>query len=366
MKEVSTGKKFVLLLRYGMGQQAKDSGKPLPVIGDDEEWLTVMHLAKEQTVQGILQRGIRLLPETMQPPRRVQLRSYMLSEKIATRNKLTDEAAVKLTTQLGEAGFPCCILKGQGNALAYPDPSARVPGDIDVWVVAPVKDVVRFARKARPDAKACYHHVEYVKSDGVEVELHYRPAFLTNPIYNSRLQKWFLSEAATQCANRVELASGAGAVSVPTDGFNRIFEMVHIADHIIHDGIGMRQMMDYYFLLQRGFTEEERQHDTVLLRRFGLYNTAAAVMYVLRCLFVLPTERMLVAPDKRRGQLLLKEVLYGGNFGKYDEDARKVHTQLGRNMLRLKRDWRLLTAFPSECLCEPLFRWWHFFWRLRY
>ena len=37
MKEVSTGKKFVLLLRYGMVQPAKDSGQPLPVIEDDEE-----------------------------------------------------------------------------------------------------------------------------------------------------------------------------------------------------------------------------------------------------------------------------------------------------------------------------------------
>jgi hypothetical protein len=125
----------------------------------------------------------------------------------------------------------------------------------------------------------------------------------------------------------------------------------------------MRQLTDYYFLLMRGFTEEERRQDELLLRRFGLYKLAGAVMYVLKWLFALPEEKMIVKPDKRIGTVLLKEVLNGGNFGRYDKNAQKVHSQLDRNLMRLKRDWRLLKVFPSECLSEPLFRLYHFFWR---
>lgn len=359
---MTTGKKFVLLLRSGMGIPVKE----MPVIDGEKEWLVVMRLAKEQGVQGMLERGIRKLPEDRRPPRKLFLRSYMQSEKIATLNRKIDEVAVKLADFLKEEGFACCILKGQGNGLMYPDPAARVPGDIDVWVAAPAEQVIDFARKAKPDAKACYHHVDYAERDGVEVELHYRPAFLNNPIYNSRLQDWFQREAVGQFEHRVELSGGPGKVCVPTDSFNRIFQMAHIMNHVIHEGIGMRQLMDYYFLLRRGFTQEERLYDEQLLRRFGLYDIAAAVMYVLHWLFVLPQEQMIVEPDKKRGTLLLKEVLLGGNFGHYDPQVQKTHTQWGYNMLRLKRDWKLLAAFPSECMSEPLFRWWHYFWRLRY
>lgn len=359
---MTTGKKFVLLLQSGMGIPVKG----MPVIDGEKEWLVVMGLAKKQAVQGILERGIRKLPEDQRPPRKLFLRSYMQSEKIATLNRKIDEEAVKLADFLKEEGFTCCILKGQGNGQMYPDSTARVPGDIDVWVAAPAEQVIAFARKAKPNAKAGYHHVDYAKRDGVEVELHYRPAFLNNPIYNRRLQKWFLSERASQCEHRVALASGLGEICVPTDSFNRIFQMAHIMNHIIHEGIGMRQLMDYYFLLKRGFTQEERLRDEQLLRRFGLYDIAAAVMYVLHWLFGLPEEQMIVGPDKKRGVLLLKEVLHGGNFGHYDPQVQRTHTQMGQNVLRLKRDWKLLTAFPGECLSEPLFRWWHFFWRLRH
>ena len=359
-------KKFVMLMRCGMGLKAKDGQQPMPNIEGEQEWQLIMRTAKKQTVQGIVERGIRMMPEEQRPPRKINMAAFMLGEKIAELNRKVDTTCVKVATILNEAGMPCCILKGQGNALTYPDPTARVPGDIDVWVMVSPKQVISFARKARPDAFACYHHVDYVKCDGIEVELHYRPAFLNNPIHNSRLQQWFLSEAAAQLEHRVELLNGAGMVSVPNNAFNRIFLMTHIMNHGIHEGIGMRQMMDYYFLLRKGFTQEEQQRDEQLLRRFGLYNITAAVMYTLRQLFAMPKDRMLVPPDQRRGKYLLKEVLEGGNFGRYSPQSFMARTRLGRNMLRLRRDLRLLTVFPSECLCEPIFRLYHFFWRLRF
>lgn len=354
---------FVILLRCGMGLKTKEGQRPMPDVDGEQEWQQMMRIAKKQAVQGVVERGIRLMPEEQRPPRKINMVAMMLSDKIAMLNRRVDTACVKVAAMMEEAGLPCCILKGQGIALTYPDPTARVPGDIDVWVMAPPKQVIAFARKAQPDAFACYHHVEYVKCDGIEVELHYRPAFLNNLIYNRRLQQWFLSEAAAQRERRVELLNGAGVVSVPTNAFNRIFLMVHIMNHVIHDGMGMRQMMDYYFLLRQGFTEEERLHDVQLLRQFGLYDITAAVMFVMRQLFAMPKRLLLVPPDERRGRFLMNEILYGGNFGQYNPQSIQANTPWRKNMLRLKRDWRLLKIFPSECLWEPIFRWWHFFWR---
>ena len=354
---------FILLMRRGMGLKAKDGQQPMPDIDGEQEWQQMMGFAKKQAVRGMIALGIRMMPEEQRPPRKIYMEALMLIEKIVLINKKVDAACIKLAAMMDEAGLPCCILKGQGIALTYSDPTARIPGDIDVWVMAPPKQVIAFARKALPDAKACYHHVEYVKCDGIEVELHYRPAYLNNPIHNSRLQRWFLSEAAVQLEHRVELPNGAGAVSVPTNAFNRIFMMAHIMNHVIQEGIGMRQMMDYYFLLRQGFTEEEQLHDVQLLRQFGLYKITAAVMYVLRQLFAMPKRLLLVPPDEQSGTFLMNEILYGGNFGHYNPQSTQARTPWSKNMLRLKRDWQLLTIFPSECLCEPIFRWWHFFWR---
>ena len=363
---MTTGKKFVILLRRGMGLTIQDDGKEPPVVEDEKEWERIMRLAKEQAVPGILFRGMQKMPSECTASRQIVMKAYMLSQNVQKNNRKVNEATVKLATMIEQAGFPYCILKGQGNALLYPDPSARVSGDIDIWVAASPKSVVDFARKALPGANACYHHVEYAKCDGVDVELHYRPAFLNNPIHNSRMQRWFLKEAAAQCKHGVELPNGAGTVNVPTDAFNRIFLMVHMMNHLIHDGLGMRQLMDYYFLLRKGFTPEEQLHDQQLLRDFGLYDMAGAVMFVLRRLFVLPKEQMIVPPDKKRGKFLFKEVVYGGNFGHYDPLARKARTRWAKNVLRLRRDLKMLTIFPSECLSEPLFRLWHYLWRLPY
>lgn len=363
---MSTSRKFALLLRRGMGLKPKDGKQSMPDIDDEDEWREVMELGAEQSVVGILERGIQLLPAERRPSNDFFIQICLLSDKIVKLNRKVNEASVKVAETLEQAGFQYCMLKGQGNALAYPDPSARMPGDIDIWVAAPQEQVIAFARKALPNAHAIYHHVEYVKCDGVEVELHFRPSYLNNPFYNSRLQRWFRSEAATQCMHSVELPNGVGAVNVPTDAFNRIYQIAHIMNHIVHDGLGIRQLMDYYFLLRKGFTPEEQQRDEQLLRRFGLYNITAAVMYTLRQLFAMPKDRMLVPPDQRRGKYLLKEVLEGGNFGRYSPQSFMARTRLGRNMLRLRRDLRLLTVFPSECLCEPIFRLWHFFWRLRF
>ena len=139
-------------MRRGMGLKTKDGQQPMPDIDGEQEWQLMMRLAKKQAVQGMIERGIQLMPEEQRPPRGIYMKALVMGEKIATLNKKVDAACVKVAAMMDEAGMPCCILKGQGTALTYPDPTARVPGDIDVWVMAPPKQVIGFARKALPDA----------------------------------------------------------------------------------------------------------------------------------------------------------------------------------------------------------------------
>lgn len=326
------------------------------------EWLFLYETAKKQSLLGVMFHGIQ--KSGVHLDRNLLLKWYLASEKIKQSNQRTNEAAVDLTQFFRENGFRTCILKGQGNMLNYPEPYLRMSGDIDVWVEGGYKKVLGWVRERIGNKEFIYHHIEFKKIDGVEVEVHYRPSFMNNLIHNRRMQRWFERVADEQFRHEVELPSGVGKVCVPTHAFNRIYQMSHISNHFFHEGIGFRQMLDYYFVLHQGFTEEEQLHDVRLLRHLGLYKMASAVMFVLRETLCMEPKYMIVPANEKLGRFLMDEILQAGNFGQYDKRAEHWQGKWARNVQRLKRDARLVRYFPSECLWEPVFRVWHGCWRI--
>ena len=55
-------------------------------------------------------------------------------------------------------------------------------------------------------------------------------------------------------------------------------------------------------------------------------------------------------------------ILKGGNFGQHSGLTR--HGMGTKYFLKIKRNMRFVRAYPAEALCEPVFRTWHFFWRM--
>lgn len=350
---------FFQLLRYSIG-----ASKDLPLDVSGEMWNDIFKIAQQQSLLGVLFYGIQEQSE-QKPPRNLLLKWYAISEQIRQANEKTNHVAVDLADQLWKEGFRTCLLKGQGNTLYYPDQYIRTSGDIDIWVEGGTKVVLPFARRNFRCSKACYHHVDAGEYKGVKVEVHYRPSFMNNLIHNRRLQKWFEEKAEEQFANRVELPNGAGKICVPTNAFNRIYQMAHVYNHVIHEGVGLRQLIDYYYLLRKTKDDVKCEMENVkeTLQYLGLYKFAGAVMWVLRDVLRLEEQYMIVPPNEKLGRLLLDEIMQGGNFGQYDTRVKHGSSQLSRNIQRLKRDFRLMWYFPSECLWEPVFRVYHFFWR---
>ena len=102
------------------------------------------------------------------------------------------------------------------------------------------------------------------------------------------------------------------------------------------------------------------------LKELGVWKFAGGIMYIMQVVFGMPASRLIVPPNEKYGKFVLNEVLEAGNFGKHDARNRFGRSQLGHNLQRVYRDIRLVRYFPAEALCEPLFRTWHFFWRLKY
>ena len=363
---------FIELVQVAVGVRERLSRNP-----SDEEWDRVFHMADEQAVAAFLFPALERLSKLGQrPPTEVLMEWIGLAEQVRAQNRQVNRAIAKLTDSLNKDGLRWSILKGQGNALMYPDPMDRQPGDIDVWAIPQLKmengkwkigDIIRYVKTKNPQAHAMYHHIDYGLVDGVDVELHYRPSFMFNPWHNRRLQRWFTEQAEEQFGNEVELPDGAGTIHVPTAAFNVVFQLSHVYNHLLHEGVGLRQIIDFFYVLRslKGSHVDATDYSD-LLRYLGLDTFAGAMMWVLHDVLGLSEEYLIAPRDDRRGRVLLAEIMRGGNFGMYDSDNVKADSRLKKALQRFKRDRRFMRYFPSECLCEPFFRTYHFFWRLRY
>ena len=431
---------FFAFLKYCLGSKENMSRA---IAGMN--WQELYSFASKQALLGLCFDGIERLgkeypEELMQNPiGRELLMTWMgKTQQIRRQNMKVNAVAGKLFTMLRVDGMRCCILKGQGNALMYPNPYSRTPGDIDVWVNASRERIMEYAQKKfelGDDIRL--QHLE-TSLDGVPVELHFFPCSMNNPIYHARLQKWFKRNADLQCSHIVGLPDGAGDIAIPTTAFNVVYQLTHLYHHFFDEGIGMRQIFDYFLVvndfsknvflnndlsnpsvsLSKGsstshpspLSSEERDvtalrcseplrykdggpskvspdcaewdrlgvngdtTSTALdvvqkeLKYLGLWKFTRAVMYVLHEALGLPEEKMIAPMDEKRGKLLLAEILNGGNFGKHFTKYGHF-TQQGmakKYFLKIWRNMHFVRYFPAEALSEPIFRTWHFFWRLKY
>ena len=217
------------------------------------DWDACYQFAKRQTLVGVLFNGIQRLPKELAPTRPLLLRWLSDSESIRRRNMRMDRASAYIYNKVCATGFRCCILKGQGNALLYPRPSSRIPGDVDVWVMANREELRRIALSlTEEDGSPLQESLNHIglTVHGVSVELHSTPVLLNSPLHNSRLQKWLKRNADLQCSNRIALPNNAGEVAVPTVSFNIIYQLCHLFHHCFYEGVGLRQIVDYYFVLK--------------------------------------------------------------------------------------------------------------------
>ena len=337
-------------------------------------WLNLYSFASRQTVLGICFDGIERLGNDYSeelkknPIAKDLLMTWMgVSQQIRRQNMKVNVVASKLYSMLREDGLRCCILKGQGNALMYPNAYSRNPGDIDVWVNASCEQITEYAKKHfKLGDDIRYQHIE-TSVDEVPVELHFFPCTMNNPIYNARLQKWFKRNADLQCSNVISLPDGIGEIAIPTTAFNVIYQLTHLYHHFFDEGIGIRQITDYYYVVNNNELLVVRDALQKELKHLGLWKFARAVMYVLHEALGLSEEKMIAPLDEKRGKLLLAEILNGGNFGQHFTKYGHF-TQQGmakKYFLKIWRNMHFVRYYPAEALSEPIFRTWHFFWRMK-
>ena len=361
---------FFELLQIAWGNREHLSRKPT-----ENEWQMLYELCQKQAVIGVVFPALeKLSKHGIKPPVSILYNWIGQNEQIKQRNVQVNAACVELTDVFDQEGYDSCILKGQGNNLLYPSPYNRTPGDIDIWITPKNKalsekkrhkKVLGYIRNRYPTGNLHYNHIDAGEFNGISVEVHHRPRFLNNFIHNYRLQKWINEKREEQFGHRVALPEINRQIAIPTVDFNLVFQLAHIYGHVLQGGIGLRHLIDYYYLLIAN-SGEKKDYYSYIFKQLGLYKIAQAVMWVLNTLVGLKKDYLIVLADERIGRMLTQIIMEGGNWGQYNPQVQTATNFVGRNWHRLKRDSQLMRYFPSECLWEPVFRVYHYFWRRRY
>ena len=234
---------FFDFLRFCIG-----SAKEIPGSLKEADWKKLYAIAKKQALLGVLFHGIRQLPKQLAPEQKLLMQWMVMAEQIRKQNIRLFQDSVKVCQNFENEGFANCILKGQGNALLYPDPYMRTPGDIDIYLSGGRRKIMKYVDRVFPNQVMRYHHVDFPVMK-TAIEVHFTPSYMFCPIHNRRMQKWFEEVMGEQCNHRVSLPDGYGEIHVPQVSFNVIYILSHLYRHIFTEGIGLRQLLDYYYVV---------------------------------------------------------------------------------------------------------------------
>ena len=338
---------FLELLQVALG--TRDS---LSRVLSDKEWKRLFNESIRQAVAAIAFEGVKKLPEKQRPPQMLIFEWIALSEQIKQQNLVVDKQTSEIWHQLKRDGLDAAILKGQGIATMYGELSPyRQSGDIDIWVKGGYQKVCDYIQHTHPTDDVAYHRFHYDYFKDTEVELHHRPTLMRNLLDDRKLARWYNSFDAESFVYLEEKG-----FAVPPAEFNRIFILTHIYRHFLFEGIGLRQVMDYYFVLQNSeLGLKELQH----IRDFRMVRFAGAMMWILHTQLGLEKDKLICDMNEKEGQFVLAEILQTGNFGRADRRFKGM----SKFQRMVKHSIHLLLHYPSEVIWTPIWLVYHKVWK---
>ncbi len=320
------------------------------------EWKDLLDEATEQAVAGICIAGIDKLPKVQMPPKLFLLEWIGLSEQIRQQNAQVDKQTAQIWKHLKEDGLETAVLKGQGIAQEYGELAEfRQSGDIDIWVKGGYQIVCDYVQRTHPTTDVAYHRFHYNYFDNAEVELHHRPTLMRDLLDDKKLARWYNTFGTDSFVHLKDKG-----FAVPPAEFNRIFILTHIYRHFLFEGIGLRQVIDYYFVLKNNGGKDKEEIAKVL-KELKLMRFAEAVMWLLHEKLGLEEQYLICGMNEKEGQFVLSEIEQTGNFGY--SDTRYQYRTFFKLRRQLAHGAHLLLHYPSEVIWTPIWLVYHKVWK---
>lgn len=385
MKELDT--LFFELTRVAIGTQERLSHLP-----STREWDELFMMAKKQSLVGICFAGLqRLGADADEGFARIGMSEMLyltwmgMAAKILQMNQAVDEQCVKLQASFSADGLRSSIMKGQGVGQLYTSTSSaqtqfdlrglRQSGDIDIYVDCGMEKALAYAREKYGDVDYDYINAHVPVYEETEVELHWRVQVIKNLWQNRKFQKWTKLHEDEIFGGKTEIPN-VGEIVNPSIEFNAFYILLHCFHHMFDEGLGLRQLMDYYFVLKSLSTStnsalskyplkgEIYKNINLRIKQFGMMKFARSVMWIMREVFGMDEQYLVCEPDEKGGRFILKQVMMGGNFGHHDERTFKSsNKKLNALIGSTQHNWHLFMQYPDKVFWAPTWLLWHFVWK---
>ncbi len=320
------------------------------------DWEEVLECAGHHAVIPLVADSLRSLPEA--------------AERVSEACRLTvlQNYHLMFTTKyvvnvLREAGIETVVLKGVSAACYYAQPELRKSGDVDVQLLDPsrIEEAERCLLQKgfhTMERQIANHHLSMLSPEGIELELH---SMLVEPFDDENINR-YLERLVTQIRSCVELREIMGVeFPVLSDGMQAYQLLVHMLQHFLRSGFGMRLLCDWVVFWNRAVEEGECARYRLLVEESGLEGFSKMITSV--CVYRLglrPEVNGWLCRDlfsREDADLFWEDVLDAEEFGKSSEERmvllkgsrltdylREFHHQMHLNFPRAGR-WFIL--FPA-------------------
>lgn len=364
---------YIEFLKICLSDNPRISDRLVSLCDGHIDWIDLLNFAAKQGVIGVYWYGMEELfkssVSTINKPTDDEVMEWWGEvNDIKKRNEDLFKKAAFVSNTLRKEGFDNCILKGPGNAIMYPDPYFRMTGDLDVWLKGTKKEIDSYVNKFFPKEKGSNLHIHFPIFKDTLVEFHYTPRILDNPIANRHIQNYFKEQQLTQMNNVMQLPNGK-QIPTPTPDFNVIFQMSHLMRHFICEGIVLKQLVDYFYVLKEYnkrniYTSSPIKNTNEIfgvLKQTKMLNFSEVLMYIMKEGLGLEDKYLITNLNKKIGKTILDSIIDDNESSM----ALKPHSMLSvkgfhslteRFLYKSIRAIRLIPYFPEETLWGFLYR----------
>ena len=295
------------------------------------EFEELMALAGEQTVTGLV--GDCLIKNNIKLEREDALGLYAKMKAIEKANARVNENLVSFVNFMERKGIDYIIVKGQVAGSFYPNPDARMSGDVDLYFVGEnyekIKGLVEQRLGKQLSKLSDGKHVEF-EVNGVIFELHDKLSRLATrkhqAYWDQMIDNAILEGTDTVIINGKEIKTLCST-------YNAMYIFVHLFYHMTASGVGLRQLCDWARVLaQSAFQvssskfQVKNVNDNVnanrleeILKELGYFKAYKAMGAFLVEYLGLPEEQfpfILTEKDRKWVETIKKNILKRGNFGR--------------------------------------------------
>lgn len=224
----------------------------------------ITDLAKKHSILPLLSEG---LSENENVPGNIKQILENESSGVIINNYRLLFASRDIIGVLKENGIGACVLKGVYAASFFRTPELRKSSDTDILIEDPERleeaiDILCKNGFTLAEKQVALHHAVLHK-DNLCTELH---TMLAEPFDNKEINDYMRKEYSRAAEHTMIKDCMGVELPVLDDAYNAYELLLHMLQHFLREGFGLKMLLDWCFVLNREWDEKDRKEYLRLVR----------------------------------------------------------------------------------------------------